>query len=195
MSTRFKFLTVILSLIFFGIGHPQDTDKRMPPKTMEPTHTLMSRMPEITKAVAVLHGTTGNSVEGIVTFTKEGGLVKIVADISGLKPGKHGFHIHEYGDCSSGDGMSAGGHFNPDNSMHGAPNSSMSHVGDLGNIEADKDGKAHLEMTDSSISFSGPHSIIGRGLIVHAAPDDLKSQPVGNAGARVACGVIGIAKP
>jgi Cu-Zn family superoxide dismutase len=195
MLNRFNLMLVLLCLIFLGIGHSQDTEKRMPPKTLTPPPTMMSNQTEITKAIAVLHGTKGNNVSGIVTFTKEGTMVKVVADISGLTPGKHGFHVHEYGDCSSDDGMSAGGHFNPDNTMHGAPNSSMSHVGDLGNIEADKSGNAHLEMTDSLLSFSGPHSIIGRGLIVHAAADDLKSQPVGNAGARVACGVIGIAKP
>ena len=195
MLTRFKLLAVFLSLVLSGIGHAQNTDMKMPPKISGTTSTMMENLPEITKAVAVLHGTKGNDVSGIVTFTKVGNLVKVVADISGLKPGKHGLHIHEYGDCSSDDGTSAGGHFNPDNVKHGAPNSSMSHVGDFGNIEADKDGKAHLEMTDSLLSFSGPHSIIGRGVIVHGGEDDLTSQPAGNAGPRVACGVIGIAKP
>ncbi len=195
MLNRFKLFATLLSLVFLGIGHPQNTDMKMPPKTSAPNKSMMDNLPEITKAVAELHGTKGNNVSGIVTFTKEGNLIKVVADIKGLKPGKHGFHIHEYGDCSSGDGTSAGGHFNPDNVQHGAPDKSMSHVGDLGNIEADKDGNAHLEMTDSLLSFSGPRSIIGRGVIVHAAEDDLTSQPAGNAGPRVACGVIGIAKP
>ena len=118
----------------------------------------------------------------------------VVADISGLTPGKHGFHIHEYGDCSSDDGTSAGGHFNPNGMPHSMPTSEQRHVGDLGNIEADKDGKAHLDYFDTVISFSGKNSIVGRGLIVHEKEDDLKTQPTGAAGARVACGVIGVVK-
>jgi Cu-Zn family superoxide dismutase len=149
---------------------------------------------EITKAVAVLHPTAGSKVHGMVTFTQTGTSVRVVADLEGLTPGKHGFHIHQYGDCSAADGSSAGGHFNPDNVAHGALNGEPSHVGDLGNIEADKSGKAHLELTDTQMTFSGPHSIVGRGVIVHAGEDDMKSQPTGNAGGRVACGVIGIAK-
>ena len=148
----------------------------------------------ITKAVAVLHPTKGNSASGIVRFEAVSGGIRVVADITGLTPGKHGFHIHEYGDCSSEDGSSAGGHFNPEKMPHGSPMDKERHVGDLGNIEADKDGKAHLDYIDSMIAFSGKNSIIGRGVIVHEKEDDLKTQPTGAAGARVACGVIGIAK-
>lgn len=148
----------------------------------------------ITRAVAVLHPTQGNSVQGIVTFTEEKGGIRVVADIEGLAPGKHGFHIHEYGDCSAADGTSAGGHFNPEGKPHGAPTSQNRHVGDLGNITANAEGKAHYEWTDPLIAFTGTRSIIGRAIIVHADEDDLKSQPTGNAGPRIACGVIGIAK-
>jgi len=148
----------------------------------------------ITRAVAVLHPTKGNSVSGIVRFEAVSGGVRVVADITGLTPGKHGFHIHEYGDCSSEDGTSAGGHFNPTKMPHSSPASKERHVGDLGNIEADKDGTAHLDYVDTMISFSGTNSIIGRGVIVHEKEDDLKTQPTGAAGARVACGVVGIAK-
>jgi Cu-Zn family superoxide dismutase len=150
---------------------------------------------EPTKAIAVLHPTQGNHVEGTVTFTKAGNEMKIVADVSGLTPGKHGFHIHEYGDCSSPDGKAAGGHFNPTNNPHAGHDAAQRHEGDMGNLEADASGKAHLELTDSMMMMSGEKSIIGRGVIVHEKEDDLKSQPVGNAGGRVACGVIGIAKP
>jgi Cu-Zn family superoxide dismutase len=148
----------------------------------------------ITKAVAVLHPTKGNSVRGIVTFTKEKGGIRVVADLEGLTPGKHGFHIHEYGDCSAPDGTSAGGHFNPEGKPHGAPTSKNRHVGDLGNITANAEGKAHYDWTDPVISFAGTRSVVGRAIIVHAGEDDLKSQPTGNAGPRIACGVIGIAK-
>ena len=150
---------------------------------------------EMTKAIAVLHPTKGSKVEGTVTFTKSGDEMKVVADITGLAPGKHGFHIHEFGDCSAPDGTSAGGHFNPGNDPHAGHDADKRHVGDLGNIEAGASGKAHLELTDKMMSFSGENSILGRGLIVHEKADDLKTQPTGNAGGRVACGVIGVAKP
>ncbi len=147
------------------------------------------------KAVAALHPTDGNKVRGVVTFTKDGDKVKVVADIEGLTPGKHGFHLHEWGDCSSKDGAAAGGHFNPSAMPHGAPADAKRHEGDLGNIDADQNGKAHLEFTDSVLKLEGQGSVIGRGVIVHANPDDLKTQPTGNAGGRQACGVIGVAKP
>ena len=146
----------------------------------------------ITKAVAVLHPTAGNTVQGVVTFVKESDGIRVTADISGLAPGKHGFHIHKYGDCSGSDGKTAGGHFNPMKMYHGAPDSDIRHVGDMGNIEADENGYAHHEYVDRHLSFKGKSSIIGRGVIVHAKVDDLTSQPTGAAGARVACGVIGV---
>jgi Cu-Zn family superoxide dismutase len=150
---------------------------------------------EPTKAIAVLHPTAGNNVTGSVTFTKSGDVVKVVADVAGLTPGKHGFHIHEFGDCSSSDGSSAGGHFNPTHKQHGAPDASDRHAGDLGNIEADASGKAHLEWSDKVMKLSGADSIVGHAVIVHEKDDDLKTQPTGNAGGRLACGVIGMAKP
>ncbi len=149
---------------------------------------------ETTKAIAVLGAASGSSVAGTVTFTSGSDGVKVVADITGLKPGKHGFHIHEFGDCSAADGKSAGGHYNPTKHEHGAPDVENRHVGDLGNIEADASGKAHLEMTDKMLKLSGDNSIIGYGVIVHEKVDDLKTQPTGDAGGRVACGVIGVAK-
>jgi len=150
---------------------------------------------EPTKAIAVLHSTSGSSVTGTVTFTASGDSVKVVADISGLTPGKHGFHIHEFGDCSSTDGKSAGGHFNPTNHQHGAPDATDRHEGDLGNIEADASGKVHLDITDKVLKMTGAESIIGHAVIVHEKADDMKTQPTGDAGGRLACGVIGVAKP
>ncbi len=149
----------------------------------------------VTKAIAVLSPTKGNSVSGTVTFTKVDGGVKIVADVAGLTPGQHGFHIHEFGDCSAPDATSAGGHFNPHHMQHGGPDATMRHAGDFGNLEADASGKAHYERVDATLSFDGADSIIGRGVIVHEKADDLKTQPTGNAGARVACGAVGVAKP
>lgn len=150
---------------------------------------------EPTKAVAVLHPTAGSNVAGTVTFTATGDEVKVVADLTGLTPGKHGFHIHEFGDCSSPDAKSAGGHFNPGSHQHGAPDSADRHAGDLGNIEADASGKAHLEVSDKMMKLGGNDSIVGHAVIVHEKADDLKTQPTGDAGGRVACGVIGVAKP
>jgi len=147
-----------------------------------------------TKAVAVLRATQGNAVEGKVTLAKADVGVKVNIHVTGLTPGKHGFHIHEFGDCSAADGASAGGHFNPSSESHGAPSDAQRHTGDLGNIEASAEGVADLEYTDSRAAFEGANSVLGRGVIVHAGTDDLKTQPTGNAGGRLACGVIGATK-
>ena len=151
----------------------------------------------IKQAVTVLHPTAGNKAHGLVRFTQEGDSVKVVANLEGLNPGqKHAMHIHQFGDCSAPDAMSAGGHYNPEGHPHGLPESgSPRHAGDLGNVQADSDGKAHYEITVNNISIAGTKNpIIGRGLIVHAQPDT-GAQPVGNAGGRIACGVVGVANP
>jgi Cu-Zn family superoxide dismutase len=147
-----------------------------------------------TKAVAVLMPTAGSNVHGVVTFAMTSGGVRITARVEGLTAGGHGFHVHEYGDCSAPDGTSAGGHFNPAGVSHGGPDAPTRHVGDLGNLTADAQGVASYDRTDAQVSLTGPNAIIGRGVIVHAQADDFTSQPTGAAGARVACGVIGIAK-
>lgn len=141
-------------------------------------------------AMVKLKPTLGSKISGTVTFTKEADGVLVVADLTGLTPGLHGFHVHEKGDCSAPDASSAGGHFNPTNMPHGAPDDAKRHVGDFGNVEADTTGKAHWERLDKVVSLSGPDSVIGRAVIVHQGKDDLKSQPSGDAGARGACGVI-----
>lgn len=142
------------------------------------------------RAIAILNPTKGNMVNGTVTFEAVEGGVRIVAKIDQLTPGKHGFHIHEFGDCSAPDGASAGGHFNPTHKKHGGPDSLERHVGDLGNLVADEKGHAVYERVDSLISLEGPDTIIGRSIVVHALPDDYTTQPTGNSGGRVACGVI-----
>jgi Cu-Zn family superoxide dismutase len=146
-----------------------------------------------TKAVCVLQSLSDSKVTGVVYFTQKGDMIEVTGTISGLTPGKHGFHVHEFGDMTDSKGMSAGGHFNPDGKMHGSPHAADRHVGDLGNITADKDGVATLNFTDKVIALQGGHSILGRGLIVHAKEDDEKTQPTGDAGGRVAGGVIGVA--
>lgn len=149
---------------------------------------------QTTKAIAVLSPTEGNNVHGTITFTKTDEGMKIVADIEGLTPGKHGIHIHEFGDCSAPDATSAGGHYNPDNKPHRGPEAMDHHIGDLGNITAESDGKAHLELTMKDMELVGNMGVLGRAVVLHASEDDLMSQPAGNSGARIACGVIGIAK-
>lgn len=149
----------------------------------------------IESAIAILYPTEGNEVNGQVIFSKMiDGRIKVNAEIYNLSPGKHGFHIHQYGDCSSPDGKSAGGHFFTDYNHHGSLNEMDTHVGDMGNLVADKDGVAKTSFITNKLSFSGKNSIIGRGVIVHEGEDDLKTQPTGAAGGRVACGVIGVSK-
>ena len=150
---------------------------------------------EVTKAAAQLEPKSGSQVTGLVTFTKVGDEIQVVADIQNLKPGKHGLHIHEKGDCSAADAASAGAHFNPTQKHHGGPMTLEHHAGDLGNIEADASGKAHLDWKDKVMKLSGPDSVVGHSVILHEKEDDLKTQPTGNAGGRLACGVIGVAKP
>ncbi|RWS21915.1 superoxide dismutase-like [Cu-Zn] [Leptotrombidium deliense] len=142
---------------------------------------------------------TGPSV-GIILFeTTKSNCVKVSGNVTGLTAGLHGFHIHEFGDLSNGC-TSAGGHYNPFGKDHGAPNDTNRHVGDLGNIEAPADGKATVSITDHMLKLSGEHSIIGRAVVVHVGTDDLgkggfpDSKTTGHAGARYACGIIGVAK-
>ncbi len=150
--------------------------------------------PEPLKASAQLKPTKGNKAFGEATFEEEGDkLVRVVVFVQGLKPGQeHGLHIHENGDCSAPDAMSAGGHFNPQGKPHGQPGSAEHHAGDLPALKADKSGRANIHADVSIITLKpGPTSIIGRAVVVHADPDDYKTQPTGNSGARIACGVIG----
>jgi len=144
------------------------------------------------KATANLEPTKGSTVRGTVNFEQRGDKVRVSANVSGLRPnGEFGFHIHEAGDCSSGDGMSAKGHFNPMGKPHGHYGSAERHAGDMPALKADANGNAKLETDLDVVTVSaGPTSIVGRGLIVHADPDDYKTQPTGNAGARIACAVI-----
>ena len=142
-------------------------------------------------AVATIEPTQGNNCRGTVTFTQVGADVKVVADLTGLTPGQnHAMHVHETGDCSAPDAMSAGGHYNPEGHPHALPPTDPRHAGDLGNVVADAGGKAHYEITVSNMSVNGAlDPVKDRAVIVHAKPDD-GGQPTGNAGGRIGCGVI-----
>jgi superoxide dismutase, Cu-Zn family len=144
------------------------------------------------RATAALQPTKGSKAFGEATFEQVGDKVRVIVFAQGLRPeGEHGFHIHEAGDCSSGDGMSTKGHFNPHGKPHGQPTAAERHAGDLPALKAGKDGRATVDVTLDVISIGqGPGNIVGRGLIIHADPDDYTTQPTGNAGARIACGVI-----
>jgi len=144
------------------------------------------------KAVADMAPTQGNTTAGSVMFHQHGGQVMVMVRLSGLKPNaEHGFHIHEKGDCASGDGMGTGGHFNPTGKPHG-PQSGDHHAGDMPALKADANGKVHTRFAMAGISLGAGAGadVLGRGLIVHVGPDDYTTQPTGNSGARIACGVI-----
>lgn len=148
------------------------------------------------KAVAVLSGS--ENVKGVLHFTQEGNEpTKVFGRITGLKPGLHGFHVHAMGDTTNGC-LSTGPHYNPWKKDHGAPEDENRHAGDLGNVIAGEDGVAELSIQDWKIPLKGPHSIVGRAVVVHADRDDLGrgghelSKTTGNAGGRLACGVIGL---
>lgn len=154
-------------------------------------------MPEVTKLVCHLQPTEGNKVSGTVTFTRlADGKIRINAEVSGLSPdSEHAMHIHEFGDLSATDGTATGGHYNPEGHDHGLPGNEVRHAGDFGNLKTDGGGKAEFELVVDNITLNGAKNpIIGRGMIVHADVDD-GGQPTGNAGARIAQGVIGVAGP
>lgn len=143
-------------------------------------------------AEARIEPTEGNEARGIVRFGATDGTVTIAGTIRGLEPGPHGLHVHENGDCSAPDASSAGGHFDPHGDPHGSPrdDEDSHHVGDLGNITAAADGEAEVGLEDTEMRLTGPESVIGRALVVHAGRDDFETQPAGDSGARAGCGVI-----
>lgn len=144
-----------------------------------------------TKAHATLKAPAGSKLKGMIHFTEQDGKMKIETFVDGLKSGPHGFHIHETGDCSAKDFSSAGGHFNPTSSSHGAAHGEKRHAGDLGNLVANTKEKAYTTIESEGITLQpGPNSIVGKAIVIHKDKDDLKSQPTGNSGGRIACGVI-----
>ena len=151
--------------------------------------------PPRTSANASLTSAAGSSVKGNLTLMNEGTAVSIRGDIAGLAPGKeHGFHIHEVGQCSLPDFKSAGEHFNPTKDPHGGPQSTARHLGDIPNAKADQNGRATIDISVKGITLEdkdgAPNQILGKALVVHALPDDYKTQPSGGSGDRIACGVI-----
>ena len=159
-----------------------------------PADRQASAPPEPPHHHADLAPTQGSQARGTVEFISLGDAgVRVTGTISGLAPNsEHGFHIHEKGDCSAPDASSAGGHFNPTSQQHGNPGSQMHHAGDIPNLTADAQGTARVnaEVSGVTVSGSGENDILGQAVVMHAKADDYKSQPAGNSGGRIACGVI-----
>ena len=188
---------LVVGLLAYFVGAPDDsqttTSAVLPEST--PAQSAASEQVKIRqpRAICVIRPIGDSGVSGTLSLMDLGDEIEIRGEIEGLTPGQHGFHIHEFGDLSdSNTGKSAGGHFDPTHQPHGAQDTKQRHVGDLGNIEAGKDGKAIVNIRDSVLQFGGAHSIIGRSILIHADVDKF-TQPAGDAGARVAFGVIGIA--
>ena len=179
-------LCASLALLLAGCGRKDETASTGTSSTPADTATT----PPPVTAMADLTPTQGNTVDGVVVFTEVPEGVHVVADLTGLTPGQHGIHLHMVGDCSAPDGSSAGDHFNPMSMAHGSPDVPVHHEGDLGNIEAASDGAGHLDRVIPNAHLQGTDGLIGHSVVVHAKPDDMKTQPSGASGARQACGVI-----
>lgn len=147
----------------------------------------------VMQAEASLDPRSGSDAQGVVRMTEMAdGTVRVRVDVTGVEPNsQHGFHVHENGDCSAPDASSAGGHFNPTGAAHGGPNDATKHAGDFGNLTSDSRGEIHEEFTVDFIQLTeGSRSAIGRAVVLHGGRDDLTSQPSGDSGARIACGVL-----
>jgi len=200
-STLFATLCVAASAgaLVIGCGSTLSTAQDTQPDRQRPQDEVrehVNMFEGVDRAVCVMRPTRGNQAHGVVHFREHDGKVTVTAHFRGLEPNStHGFHIHEYGDITKGDGTSAGGHYNPGGVPHGLPPHSPRHAGDLGNVTADENGEVRHTVTVENITIAGlENPIIGRGMILHSQRDD-GGQPTGNAGARIAMGVIGVANP
>ena len=186
-------IALFAAIALVGCNKNESTDNKTPAKTSSNNNAAKTAVATIGPSKAAATQPANKDVTGTVTFTATKDGVKVVADLTGLSPGKHGIHIHEKSDLSDPMLKTAGGHWDPDAAHHhGGPTSETHHAGDMGNITADADGKAHLEMDIGGLTIGdgGKHDVVGRSVVVHAKEDDLKSDPAGNSGDRIAAGVI-----
>ncbi len=159
-------------------------------------HTGVMSTPMAKQAIATIGPASDSSVTGMAIFTQNGDQITLTIEIQNASPGIHAVHIHESGDCSSPDGTSAGGHWNPTGVAHGKWGEGEFHLGDIGNITVGEDGTGSIELTTDlwEIGTGSDVDVVGRGIIVHAGADDFTSQPSGDAGARIGCGAIALAE-
>jgi Cu-Zn family superoxide dismutase len=193
-----KLLILLVVLITFSIIY--SSCKTEDEVTIEKTDTTVSqqqttpdqyaRIENVTVAIAELNSASGSNVRGFITFKQTDSGMFVTGEIHGLTPGMHGFHIHEFGDCSAPDATSAGDHFNPGQMPHAGHGMEKRHVGDMGNIDADDQGNVRIQLLDNMMKFDGENNILGKSVIVHEKEDDLRTQPSGDAGARIACGIV-----
>jgi superoxide dismutase, Cu-Zn family len=161
-------------------GCPKDPEIHTKPESAGPA-----------TATATIEARSNSTISGSATFEQTGNKVKVTVEISGATPGQHGLHIHEKGDCSDPAGKSAGDHFNPLQKEHGSLDKPMHHAGDFGNLTVGEDGKGKIEFETDTISLApGATAVLNRSIVVHEKPDDTVTQPSGNSGARIGCGVI-----
>ena len=184
--------TLNVGVILFTLALLTGGCSQTPPQPAPETAAQPEEPAAMSSAHVELKPTEGNQAAGMLELMAMGEGVHFSGTVTGLPAGMHGFHIHETGDCSAPDASSAGGHFNPEGKPHGAPDAAEHHLGDLGNIEADASGNAtvNIHMNGITLEPGQPNSVMGKAIIVHAGTDDFTTQPTGNAGARLACGVI-----
>lgn len=191
MKNRFAFALISAALL---LGIPAGAQTEKAPAAGKPTAEAKTQKTkeQARQLIAVVHPTAGNKVRGTVVFKPLGdGMVEVTARLTGLEPmGRHGFHVHQYGDLTGTDGSTAGGHFNPEGHEHGLPPEQKRHAGDLGNLRGDEDGRVDRTIVVENLRLTGKHSILGRAVIVHAKADT-GEQPSGTAGDRIGYGVIG----
>lgn len=180
----------LIAALLFVMTSPVSADQHENAAAHSKTQAEHVDVPD--HGVAVLYPTAGNDVRGVVILQQQGDDVQMAAKIIGLSPGEHGFHIHQFGDLRASDGTSAGGHYDPAGNPHGGPDDAKHHAGDFGNVTANQEGVAEFKLTATNQKV---HLLLGRAFVVHGGADDLESQPSGDAGPRVAVGVIGIANP
>jgi Cu-Zn family superoxide dismutase len=200
----------LVGVLLFGCDSANQDNQERNDYTEAPAPTLESEQPQTAPqtpapsadqpnagiaaeyAEAEILPTEGQKVGGVIKFSRTADMVTIQGTVTGLKPGAHGIHIHAVGDCSAPDASSAGDHFEPADDPHGSPEDlpDSHHVGDLGNITAGESGEAEVNITDTEIELGGPNSVVGKAFIVHEGRDDFETQPSGNSGARIGCGVI-----
>lgn len=185
-------LAILVAIMGCDPGQERDGTTQSPSDMTSSERATDDQYPIVESAVAQIRPTSAGNAEGTVTFlaAEDDREMRVTVELTGLEPGLHGFHVHEVGDCSADDASSAGGHFEPYNAPHGSPDATEHHVGDMGNIEADQNGRVSSELSFRDLAFSGPASILQRSVVIHRNVDDLASQPSGDAGSRVGCGVI-----